>query len=172
MTATRTELDARYSDADAPPPSWEEVEALLERAELYWLATLRPGGGPHITPLIGLWHEGAAYVCTGAEEQKAHNLAADPHATLLTGLNALHGGTDVVVEAVAAQVIDDDRLRVLADGLRAKHGDEWSFGVDDGAFTHADGGRAIVFELAPEVVYAFGKSPYTHTRYVPVSDQA
>lgn len=169
MTHMHAHFDSRYSDPDTAAPPWDAVERLLIDAELYWLATLRPGGSPHVTPLIGLWHAGAAYVCTGAEEQKARNLAVDPHATLVTGRNALHGGIDVVVEAVAVRVDDDGGLRTLADGLRAKYGDEWSFGVGDGAFTHADGGRAIVFELTPSAVYAFEKGPYTHTRYEPPS---
>lgn len=165
--AMTAEIDVRYSDAGTGPVAWTVVERLLVDADLYWFATLRPGSSPHVTPVIGLWHEAAAYVCTGAGEQKFHNLAVDPHATLLTGSNALHDGIDVVVESRAVRVDDDGQLRTLADGLRAKYGEEWSFGVADGAFTHPDGGRAVVFRLAPDVVYAFGKDPYTHTRYTP-----
>lgn len=164
MTAS---LDARYSDPGADAVSWEVAERLLVEAELYWLATLRPGGSPHVTPVIGLWWDGAVWICTGAGEQKFANLAADAHCTIMTGCNALHIGTDVVVEARAVEVRDDAVLVAAADGLRAKYGDEWSFGVSDGAFVHADGGRAIVFRLDPAVAYAFGKDPYTHTRFTP-----
>lgn len=164
---TRTELDRRYSDPEAEAVPWPQVERLLADAELYWLATLRPEAGPHVTPVIGLWREGAGYVCTGEEEQKFQNLAADPHATLTTGRNDLHDGTDVVVEARAVRVSDDAVLGELADALRAKYGQEWSFGVADGAFVHEAGGRAVVLRLVPDVVYAFGKNPYTHARYTP-----
>ena len=165
-----TELDARYSDPAAGPIAWRTAEQLLIDAELYWFTTLRPGGGPHVTPVIGLWHAGAGYICTGADEQKSANLAVDPHATLMTGCNTLHQGTDVIVEARSVRVLDDDRLRTVADRLRDKYGDEWSFGVDDGAFIHPEGGRATVYRLAPNVVYAFGKAPYTHTRYTPLRE--
>ncbi|QFG25164.1 pyridoxamine 5'-phosphate oxidase family protein [Actinomadura sp. WMMB 499] len=34
--------------------SWPEARRLLEDAELYWLATVRADGRPHVTPLIGV----------------------------------------------------------------------------------------------------------------------
>lgn len=166
FTAT---ADPRYGEPGAEAPAWGDVDRLLAEAELYWLATLRPQAGPHVTPLIGWWSGRSAYICTGADEQKARNLAADPHATLTTGCNRLDAGTDVVVEAVASPVTDHVELRRAADGLRAKHGDTWSFDVERGGFVHPHGGRAEVFRLDPTVVYAFGKAPATHTRYVPTA---
>jgi general stress protein 26 len=166
MTATEpvTELDARYGDPEATATPWADARHQLETAELFWLTTVRADGRPHTTPLIAVWHDGAMYFCTGADEQKAKNLEQHRQCSLLTGRNALHAGLDIVVEGEAQRVDDDARLRSLADAWEAKYGAEWHFDVHDGAFHH-QGGAALVFELAPAVAYGFGKGPYSHTRW-------
>jgi hypothetical protein len=158
------ELDARYGEPDAAPTSWADARAAIEAAELWWVATARVGGGPHVTPLIAVWFDGALHIATGAHEQKAVNLAADPRCALTTGNGVLHGGLDLVVEGTATVVRDDARLRQLADAWLAKYGEGWRFTVRDGAFLH-EGDEALVFAITPTVAYAFGKEPYSHTRY-------
>jgi len=158
------ELDARYGEPGVSPVAWEDAERLLAAAELSWCTTVRPGGGPHTTPLVSVVVDGAVHITTGPDEQKARNLRADPRCTILTGSNALHAGTDVVVEGDAVRVTDDGELRAVADAFLAKYGDEWRFRATDGALHH-DGGEAWAFRIAPAVAYAFAKSPYSHTRY-------
>jgi Pyridoxamine 5'-phosphate oxidase len=51
MTQPVTELDARFSDRDAVATDWDETRRALEDAELFWIATVRADGGPHLTPL-------------------------------------------------------------------------------------------------------------------------
>ena len=75
-----TELDPRYSTPDAAATPWEEARDALIRAELYWIATMRPSGQPHVTPLLAVWADGAMHVSTGDDERKARNLAANPAA--------------------------------------------------------------------------------------------
>ena len=164
MSEPITELDARYGEPDAGPTSWTEAQRTLEAAELYWVTTVRPQGGPHITPLVGVHHDGTLRFTTGADERKGRNLAANPRCAMSTGCNTLHAGLDVVVEGVAERITDDAVLRATAAAFLAKYGDEWRFEVADGVFVHG-GGRAVVFELRPTVAYAFAKSPYSHTRY-------
>ena len=164
MTTPTPELDARYSAPGASATPWSDVEALLRDAELFWLATVRPGGGPHMTPLLGVYDGGALHFCTGRDEQKSRNMAGNPKVLMSTGCNSLHSGVDVVLEATAVRVTDDARLRQLASVWEAKYGADWHFDVDDGAFAH-DGGAADVYRLEPSVVYAFSKSAGTHTRY-------
>jgi nitroimidazol reductase NimA-like FMN-containing flavoprotein (pyridoxamine 5'-phosphate oxidase superfamily) len=67
-------IDGRFSDPDAEPTSWAEAFGVLERAELYWITTVRPDGRPHVTPLIGVATDDMVYFCTGLEEQKGRNL--------------------------------------------------------------------------------------------------
>ena len=65
MTHTKAALDERFSDPAAEPTPWADTARVLERAELYWLTTVRADGRPHVTPLIGLAEGSTAYFCTG-----------------------------------------------------------------------------------------------------------
>ena len=67
-----TELSAFSSD-DAIPTEWGKGRRELQDAEVYWLSTVRPDGRPHVTPLLGIWLDGALYFCTGPDERKAKN---------------------------------------------------------------------------------------------------
>ena len=77
-------FDARFSHPDAAATPWADTEKTLVEAELYWLTTVRADGRPHVTPLIGAWHEAAAWFITGHDEQKTRNLAHSPLVALTT----------------------------------------------------------------------------------------
>ena len=157
-------LDTRFSNPGAEATGWDETLHALEQAELFWVTTVRPDGRPHITPLLALWLDDALYFCTGPEEQKAKNIASNPHCILMTGRNALHEGMDLVVEGDATKLSDDAELQRIADAYVSKYGSEWRFEVRDGAFHH-DPGEAWVFEVSPVTAYAFAKGEYSHTRF-------
>jgi general stress protein 26 len=159
-----TELDARYSDEGVTATPWPAAEQVLAAAELYWLTSVRAAGGPHMTPLIGVYAAGALHFCTGPDEAKARNIARNPAVLMSTGANTLHAGMDVAVEGTARRITDDRPLAELAAAWEAKYGAEWHFDVADGAFTHS-GGSAHVFRVDPTCAYAFAKDPYGHTRY-------
>ena len=82
MTTPRTQLDSRFSDPDAQPTSWEQTLAEINRAELFWISTVRADGRPHVTPLVAVWLDDALHFSTGPDEQKALNIAADSHVAL------------------------------------------------------------------------------------------
>src|SRR4026207_800155 len=107
-----TTLDPRVSSPDATAPPWSESARHLEKAELFWLSTVRPDGRPHVTPLLALWLDGALYFSTGADERKAKNLTHNAHCILTTGQNALNQeGLDLVVEGEAVRVTDSAKLQ-------------------------------------------------------------
>src|ERR1017187_7176346 len=54
--------------ATAVQTEWSRGRAVVASAEVYWLSTVRPDGRPHVTPLLGIWLEGAFYFCTGPDE--------------------------------------------------------------------------------------------------------
>ena len=165
-TAPDTALDARYSSEGATARPWPQAVALIEEAELYWLSTVRPDGRPHVTPLIGVWSDGALYFCTGGAERKAQNLLSNPEVVMTTGANTLNEGFDVVVEGRADQVTEENRLIRLAEMWEEKYGSDWHFGVRDGAFSNGAGGRAEVFAVAPRTAFGFAKGdPYGQTRW-------
>jgi nitroimidazol reductase NimA-like FMN-containing flavoprotein (pyridoxamine 5'-phosphate oxidase superfamily) len=71
-------FDSRFSDPAAGPTPWEDVVAALERAELYWLSTVRRDGRPHVTPLVGVWHDGAMHFSTGWRSRRRATSRATP----------------------------------------------------------------------------------------------
>jgi nitroimidazol reductase NimA-like FMN-containing flavoprotein (pyridoxamine 5'-phosphate oxidase superfamily) len=170
VDAKMPELDQRFSDADAVPVPWEEVRRLLETAELAWISTVRADGRPHVTPLVAVWLDGALHFTTGPGEQKAHNLADNPHVVLTTGCNGWDDGLDVVVEGDAARVTDESTLRRLASAWAKKWDGRWTFGVTGGGFTHDErdddaDGPVLVFAVRPAKVLAFGKGVFSQTRF-------
>jgi len=158
------ELDARFSAPDATPTPWPQVRDLLERAELFWISTVRDDGRPHVTPLPAVWFDDALHFCTGAQEQKGMNLARNPSCTLTTGNNAWKTGLDVVVEGRAERVLEDERLRQLAALWFSKYNGDWDYEVKDHAFHH-DAGEALVFRVAATKILAFAKGDFAQTAY-------
>jgi hypothetical protein len=158
-------IDSRFSDPEASPTPWAVTARTLDDAELYWITTVRADGRPHVTPLIGVVHEGAVHFCTGLREQKARNLAASAAVALTTGTNTWAAGLDVVVEGRAVRVTDRATLEAIAEAYVAKYGEVWRFEVGDGVFRSAGGGDAGVFRVEATKVMAFAKEPHAQTTY-------
>jgi nitroimidazol reductase NimA-like FMN-containing flavoprotein (pyridoxamine 5'-phosphate oxidase superfamily) len=161
-----TELSAFSSD-DAIPTEWGQARRELQDAEVYWLSTVRPDGRPHVTPLLGIWLDGALYFSTGPNERKAKNLAGNPRCILMTGCNRLDG-LDLVVEGQAAKVNDLAELNSVADTFESKYGAHFTapegtwFGLGDTIRRN----EALVFRVAPLTAFGFGKgTPYSQTRW-------
>lgn len=157
------ELHEGFSEPGADPTRWADVVEILADSEISWLSTVRRDGRPHVTPIPTVWRNERLHFCTGDQEQKCVNLSRDPRCILTTGTNALHVGTDVVVEGTAVRVTDRDELVELAALWKAKL--DWDFEVDLDAFGDADGRTAHVFLLEPAKVLAFAKGPYAQTRF-------
>jgi general stress protein 26 len=174
-TEPMVELDERFSSPGATARPWAEVVEAIDRAEIFWLSTVRRDGRPHVTPLPAMWLDGALHFSTGPEEQKAVNLAANPRCALTTGSDRFRSGLDIVVEGSAARVADRPQLERLASMWLAKL--DWRFEAVDGGFRDPgrpdDGGvpdptepQAYVFGVSPTKVLVFGKGePFSQTRY-------
>lgn len=160
------ELAPQFSSPDARPLAWAEARNRLERAEVYWLSTVRPDCRPHVTPLVAVWLDGAVYFCTGADERKAKNLAPNPQVAVTTGCNTLDEGLDIVVEGDAVRVSDEARLRGVAATYASKYGSPFRFTVRDGAFLNEEGGEALLYEVRPRKAFGFGKGEtFSQTRW-------
>jgi general stress protein 26 len=159
-------LVEEFSDPDATALPWADIVRVLESSEMFWLSTVRRDGRPHVVPLPAMWLTGRLHFCTGAHEQKAKNIDANPNCVLTTGINSYRSGVDVVVEGAAERVDENGPLSRLATMWRDKIG--WDFEVGDGVFrdTRAVGNPALVFAVTPSKILAFGKAPYSQTRYV------
>ena len=166
MTTPETTLDQRFSEPDASVTGWPETRRALERAELFWITTVRADGRPHVTPLVAVWVDGALYFCTGDTEQKAVNLRANRHVILTTGCNTWDRGLDVVVEGDAVRVTDQAVLGRVAAAWTRKWDGRWQYEVGEGGFVHPDGFAGVqVFAVSPAKVLAFNKGTFSHTRH-------
>jgi len=169
MNTPVTTLDTVYSDPAAVAVEWAETCRILQAAELFWVSTVRADGRPHVTPVVAVWHDGAIWFSTGAEEQKFANLRANPHVVLTTGCSSWDRGVDVVVEGDAVQVTDEVVLRDVAAAFTARWDGRWQFAVRDGAFGDPGDdapGQAQVFRVGPAKVFAHAKGdPFGATTY-------
>jgi nitroimidazol reductase NimA-like FMN-containing flavoprotein (pyridoxamine 5'-phosphate oxidase superfamily) len=158
-------IDTRFSSPQAEATPWPDVVEALEKAELYWITTVRQDGRPHVTPLIGVVKDEVFHFCTGLEEQKGRNLEHNDNVALTTGNNTWAKGLDVVLEGRAVRIDDDEQLRRLAEAWEAKYGSEWHWEVAEGMFRHEDGSGAAVFRVEPAKVLAFAKDPHGQTTF-------
>ena len=131
---------------------WSFVEERMIAARDYWVATVLPTGGPHLTPVWGLWVEGAFYFGRAQRTRKARNLAEHPNV-------AVHPQSDdvVIIEGSVETVTDPDPA--LAERVYAASTAKYGFGSRD-----IEGSYAV----RPRVVFAWAASgfPSTATRWV------
>ena len=161
------ELHQQFSSDGATATPWAEARRRLEKAEVYWLSTVRPDGRPHLTPMVSVWLDGALYFSTGPDERKAKNLVGNPRCILTTGCNRLDG-LDLVVEGQAAKVNDLAELSSVADTFESKYGAHFTapegtwFGLGDTIRRN----EALVFRVGPLTAFGFGKgTPSSQTRW-------
>lgn len=102
---TRPRAPAAYAFSKnlAPLLPWSHVVERLERSRNYWLATTRPDGRPHVTPLWGVWVDDALYFDGHPATRWARNLAANPAASV-----HLESGEDVVILEGAVEDLTTD----------------------------------------------------------------
>ena len=131
---------------------WSFVEERMRAARDYWVATVLPTGGPHLTPVWGLWVEGAFYFGSGPRTREASNLAENPNV-------AVHpqGDDVVIIEGSVEAVTDPDPA--LAERVYAASTAKYGSGSRD-----IEGSYAV----RPRVVVAWTASgfPNTATRWV------
>ena len=156
---------AQPADPDAVLP-WEQARERLAAADLYWVATVRAGGGaPHVRPVFAVWVDGRLCSTTNGARAKARNLAADPHVAFTTRTEQI----DFVVEGTAAPITDEAQVQRVAEAYRAKYG--WPLTLRDGELYAPFGAPAAgpppyrPYAVTPEVVYAMG----TDETYAPRS---
>ena len=114
----------------APIP-WSRALKQLDAGDggIYWLATTRPDGEPHLTAVGGLWDGGNVYFVSGAQTRKSRDLAKHPRCVMSVSLKDL----DLVIEGTARKVTDDATLKRLA----KRYGERgWPATVQGGAFTY------------------------------------
>ena len=165
VTEPTTTLHAKFSAPGATATSWDDTREALESAELFWIATVRADGRPHMTPLVAVWLDDVLHFCTGESEQKAINLRDNENVILMTGCNQWDRGMDVVVEGRAVRVTDQPMLERLAEAWTHKWDGSWTYELGPEGFETDGDERIFVFAVRPEKVLAFGKGNFSHTRH-------
>ena len=161
-----TELNPHFSEPGAVTTPWTDALGVMNRAEVFWISTVRPDGRPHVTPLLAVWVDDALYFTTGEHERKRRNIAENPNCVLTTGNNGLAAGLDIVVEGKAVRVINEARLRTVASAIEAKYGPDWRYEVDRDVLLGAEGNAAWLFRVEPVTVFGFHKGePFSQTRW-------
>jgi hypothetical protein len=136
--------------------TWSQAVTRLEQAATYWLATTRPDGRPHVTPIWGVWLDDAFYFQGAPSAHWAANIAVNP----AIAIHSESGDDVVILEGEAVRVITDDGLgeRLIAAWqtkydplppeivpqpatqgvfrLRPRAARAWSAGLQDGARWH------------------------------------
>jgi nitroimidazol reductase NimA-like FMN-containing flavoprotein (pyridoxamine 5'-phosphate oxidase superfamily) len=64
---------------------WADVERRLESATVYWLASTRPDGRPHVIPRDGTWLDGGLYYGGSPETVHYRNITRNPHVVVHIG---------------------------------------------------------------------------------------
>jgi nitroimidazol reductase NimA-like FMN-containing flavoprotein (pyridoxamine 5'-phosphate oxidase superfamily) len=162
-----TTIDLLHSSSpDNVATPWEKTRRVLETAEVFWLATVRTAGRPHVTPVSALWLAGTLYFGTGGIAQKTKHLRGNPHVVLTTGCNHLAVGFDVVVEGNAAPCADEAVLERLNQRWRTLWGEGWPIAFRDGVFYEPSGEPLLVFAVTPTKIFAYTRGDeWSQTRY-------
>jgi len=162
-----TTIDLEHSGSpDAVATPWEETRRVLETAEIYWLATVRADGRPHVTPVKPAWLDGTLYFSTGGIAQKLKNLRGSPHVVLTTGCNHMEPGLDIVVEGDAVPVTDAAVHERLYQTWLIQWGEGWPIQLHNGVLCEMSGEPLLVFSVTPTKIFAYARGDqWSQTRY-------
>ncbi|HUS15476.1 MAG TPA: pyridoxamine 5'-phosphate oxidase family protein [Chloroflexia bacterium] len=138
--------------------AWSQVNALLEGALTYWVATVRPDERPHLIPVWGAWVDGVFYCGGSSETRWVRNLASNPAVAV-----HIEQDRDVVIlegHATLDTAIDLAQATRLADAFGAKYGPRFNHRPDP-----ADFQKEGLVAIRPGLVLAWNDFPATVTRW-------
>jgi nitroimidazol reductase NimA-like FMN-containing flavoprotein (pyridoxamine 5'-phosphate oxidase superfamily) len=97
---------------------WADVERRLERASVYWIASTRPDGRPHVIPRDGMWFDGGLYYGGSPKTVHYSNITRNPHVAVHIG----DGHEAIIVEgAVEIEKPTEEMAALLSDEAFAKY---------------------------------------------------
>ncbi len=127
---------------------WAWAQERLVSSHDYWLATVHPGGSPHVMPVWAVWERDAAWFSSSPQSRKARNIAADRRAVITTD-NPLQ---PVVVEGVVEPIADGQVIERFTGWVNSKY--QTDISVD--FFT-----ENACFRLEPRRVFSLDESDFT-----------
>jgi F420H(2)-dependent biliverdin reductase len=102
--------------------SAEHISKLENEANM-WVATVRPDGRPHLTPVWFAWYNDRLYICIQPDGVKARNLRQNPAISLALE----NGSSPVICEGRAAAAPPPYSQEVIA-VFKAKY--DWDITTD------------------------------------------
>lgn len=96
---------------------WTDVERRLESASVYWIASTRPDGRPHVIPRDGMWLDGGLYYGGSQETVHYRNIIRNPHVAVHIGDGQeaiiVEGAVEIEkpTEELAARLSDESFLK-------------------------------------------------------------
>lgn len=104
MTAQPQEHEPRADRAHFPPGyietpgailPWSHAHERLAEANIYWIASMRPNGRPHLSPIWGVWLDNRLYFDGSGQSRRSRNIAANPQ--IAVHVERGNAGKDVVI---------------------------------------------------------------------------
>ena len=135
--------------------TWEWVDSQLTKSRNYWIGSTRPDGRPHVTPVWGVWMDGAVYFSSDPNSRRARNIAANPEVVV-----HLESGDDVVILEGRVELVTDTDLYKRVGKVYNK---KYKMPV----FSDSEPGSPL-YEVKPRLVMAWQESdfPNTATRWI------
>lgn len=109
--------DYGYSTEPEGMLAWERVSDALGAASVYWIATIRPDGSPHMHSIWGGFVGNHLYIEGGDTTRWARNIVADPRVSFGVQAGDLH----INGRGRAARGSAGEDFAVLADSYGSKY---------------------------------------------------
>ena len=135
---------------------WSWAQQLLADAPIYWVASVGPDERPHVTPIWGVWVDGAFWMEGGANTRRFRNLAANPAAVV-----TIERGDDALIlngDAELVSGLPDE----LVERLLAAYA---KYLPTHGYKAAADNWRNGIWRVRPRKVLGWGSFPADTTRW-------
>lgn len=113
----KPEIPPEYGNPTERLP-WTDIDRRLESARVYWIASTRPDGRPHVIPRDGLWLDGRFYYGGSAKTVHYRNITHNPHIAVHIG----DGQEAIMVEGtVGIEEPSEEMAERLSDEMFAKY---------------------------------------------------
>lgn len=136
--------------------SWSWAEQLLHDAPIYWVATVGPDGRPHVTPIWGVWVDGAFWMEGGANTRRFRNLAVNPAAVV-----TIERGNDALILDGDAELVRDLDAGLVGRLLQAYA----KYVATHGYRAEAENWRHGIWRVRPRKVLGWSSFPADTTRW-------
>src|SRR3989338_3611635 len=124
----------------------QEIDELLNKEEIAYIATTRPDGRPHVMPIWFIYHEGKIYFETDITTAKSKNIQHNNKVMIVFG-----GKNTYIVEGSVKWCKENE----LGFPIRKMYWDKYGKDMDDSYISE----KTLLFELIPEKEQSWHYAP-------------